>query len=276
MPFRTFRGAKIGARNVEKPPAHIAPESWRRKVLYPIVGAAFGLGAPSGLLVVRAMTSPLPLRDAVVDALSSDVVTFAYVGASTVIAFAVFGWLLGRTVDRLRATSITDPLTGLYNRRYFHERLSTELRRATRYGSHLALLLVDVDELKRINDRYGHEAGDVAIIAVSQAIEQTCRVTDVAARFGGDEFVVLAPGVQAEGALELAARLRASLRDLPMPAGQAPPGVSIGITDATLVGEPSAEKMYAAADAALYVAKKQGRDQAVVSQPTPTSSARTL
>lgn len=269
MPFRTFHGAEIGALAVEKPPAHIAPESWRRELLYPLVGAAFGLGAPGGLLVVRVLTSPLPFRDAVVENVSSDVVTFGYVGASTVFAFAVFGWLLGRTVDRLRATSITDPLTGLYNRRYFHERLSTELRRATRYGSHLALLLVDVDELKVINDRHGHEAGDLAIIAVARAIAETCRVTDVAARFGGDEFVVLAPGVQAHGALELAARIRAALRDLPVSAGQVAPGVSIGITDATLIGEPSAEKMYAAADTALYAAKKQGRDQAVVAEPTP-------
>lgn len=266
----TFHGSELAHHTVEKPPAHIAPESWPRKLLYPLVGALLGLGAPLGLLFVRALSSPRPLLAGARDAISADLLGFVYVGTSTVIAFATFGWVLGRTVDRLRATSITDALTGLHNRRYFHERLSTELRRATRYGSPVALLLVDVDELKRINDRQGHEAGDIAIISVARAIEQTCRTTDVAARFGGDEFVVLAPGIRAEGALELASRIRAALAALPAVPGHRPPGVSIGVTDSTLAGEPSAEKMYAAADSALYAAKKQGRDQAVVSARAPT------
>lgn len=242
--------------------AQIAPESWPRTLLYPLVGAGFALGAPAGLFVIRTILHLVPEASF---GLSLDTITFAYDAVSTVIAFIVFGIVLGRTVDRLRSTSITDPLTGLYNRRYFHHRFTTELRRATRYNVPLSLLLIDVDELKHINDAHGHEAGDAAIRAVASAIAKTCRITDVAARFGGDEFVVLAPGVRADAALELAARLRGMLREGPVERGRVIPSVSIGVTDVYLCGQPSAERMYQAADEALYVAKDRGRDQAALS-----------
>jgi len=238
--------------------------------VYPLLGGLLALGAPGGLLVLRrVLAGDLTLTGLVAD-IRGDPVTYAYLVVSTTIVFVVLGSLLGRSADVMRAVSTTDPLTGLPNRRHFHAQLVVELKRVERYGSPLSLLLVDVDHLKQINDAGGHEAGDAALRDVARALSACCRATDVAARWGGDEFVLLAPGVTAEDAVKLAARIRGALKTVASSSGrQRATAVSIGVTDVALAGGADAQKLYAAADAALYLAKAHGRDRAELSSEPP-------
>ena len=126
----------------------------------------------------------------------------------------ILGWIVGRKEDLLGRLSTTDPLTGLANRRRLRGAFADELNRAARYDTPLALLLVDLDRLKDINDRHGHGDGDRALQLVAEALRRTCRATDLAARYGGDEFVVLAVNTPATEARVLALRIRDSVRRL--------------------------------------------------------------
>ena len=228
----------------------------RRRDLYAGTGAALSLGAPLGLLALRAAQARRFSWAWLVGELESDRGTYAYVCGSTLIAFALFGLMLGRQADRLVALSTTDVLTGLHNRRALFERLRHELARAERYPQPLSLLLMDVDGLKALNDRSGHRAGDAALLQVADAIRSGSRASDLASRFGGDEFVVLAPNTDGEAALRLADRVRASMTG----------GVTVSVGIATLVAgspRPDPEQLLRAADAALYDAKRAGKDRVV-------------
>lgn len=118
-----------------------------------------------------------------------------------------------RIYSMTRKLVVWDVKTDLYNHRYFLRALSNEICRARRYGRQLSLLLLDVDNFKRYNDRYGHLAGDWALAEVAKVIKQNIRVVDIAARFGGDEFFVLLPETGSEGANVVAARLRAAVAE---------------------------------------------------------------
>jgi diguanylate cyclase (GGDEF)-like protein len=239
-------------------------KSW----LYPFVGGVLALGAPLGLILLRLVSSGrLSIRSAAND-VSNDAPTYAYLLISTTIVFLLLGTLLGRRADRLEESSSMDPLTGLANRRHFDACLAAELKRARRQGSPLSLLLIDVDHLKEINDKGGHSGGDAALRTVADAIFASRRATDVAARWGGDEFMLLAPGTNAAGGLVMADRIREVLRRAPHGPGVSLPTVSIGVADAANDGlTPGA--LCAAADAALYEAKSAGRDRARVSVRAP-------
>jgi diguanylate cyclase (GGDEF)-like protein len=190
---------------------------------------------------------------------------YVYLVLSTTTVFVILGWLFGRKEDLLRETAATDSLTGLSNRRHFDARLAEELERAVRYRTPLSLLVIDVDGLRAINDRRGHEGGDLALRAVGQALRSTCRATDLGARTGGDEFAVLAPMTKAADALGLADRIRAAIATEPLA-----PTVSIGVADLELAGVGS---LHAAADRALYHAKSTGRDRAELAEP-PSGATR--
>jgi diguanylate cyclase (GGDEF)-like protein len=181
-------------------------------------------------------------------------------GATVWIASLVIAWLIGREVEHLRATASLDPLTNLPNRRHFLARLQQEVSRASRYGTHLSLLLVDVDHLKAINDRSGHAGGDRALLGVAEALRQACRSSDLAGRIGGDEFAVVAPLTRVHAARVLGNRIRQRLRD----GGPVAATVSIGIADLERAGTPGVERVWAAADEALYAAKAAGRDRVLV------------
>lgn len=249
------------------PPPSAAPRP--RSVVYPLLGSLLALGAPGGLIVLRAVLArDISVHEIMLD-IGRDVTTYVYLTLSTGLVFITLGVILGRIADKLIAVADTDPLTELSNRRHFHDRVGIELKRAERYGWPLALLLVDVDRLKHINDKQGHEAGDAALCRVAHALSASCRVTDLVARWGGDEFTVLTPGTGANEALGLAARIRETLRQAPGGGGSNSTTVSIGIADVTNAENTTPEGLYAAADSALYDAKMAGRDRAVVYAGTP-------
>jgi diguanylate cyclase (GGDEF)-like protein len=160
--------------------------------------------------------------------------------------------------------SLTDPLTGLYNRRYFELFLKNEVRRSRRFGRALSVLLVDLDRLKEYNDSFGHPEGDEALRAVAQCLLDGRRTADVMARIGGDEFALILPETAVDGAQQVARKLAAALARLT--SLKSPLTLSVGIT-ALGAEDKSAEQLVREADRALYAAKKGGRDLACVFDP---------
>ncbi len=168
-----------------------------------------------------------------------------------------------RELERL---SVTDDLTGLYNRRYLMETLANEMRRSRRLDHPCALLIADVDHFKEYNDAYGHLAGDEALARIAAVLRETTRDVDCAARYGGEEFVVLMPETNAVGAMETAQRIRTLLADDELVGAKL--SVSIGVAQFPEDGD-APEALLARADAALYRAKREGRDRVLRAPPTP-------
>ncbi len=162
--------------------------------------------------------------------------------------------------ERLTALSITDPLTGLSNRRHFDEELARELDRCRRYGKSMGLLVLDLDRFKAVNDLHGHDAGDAVLRHVAEVLAAHVRRNDLIARFGGDEFAILAPETDAESADALAAKLRAMVAESEMEwRGQRlEVGVSVGAAAYPLDGG-TAEGLFKAADDRMYEDKRTRR-----------------
>lgn len=213
------------------------------------------------LIVEAVLARALPAPAWVLASIERKLAVYLYVTLSTTAVFSAFGWIIGRKSDRLDAVSLTDTLTELGNRRQLDRHVHAELARASRYHTPLALLLIDVDRLKEINDRGGHPAGDRALRRVAEAIARTARKTDIPARFGGDEFALLAPQTTAEDAFRLAERIRERVQD----GATSELSVSIGIADLCHAPSLEPEELYRAADRALYLSKSSGRNR--VSMP---------
>jgi len=162
--------------------------------------------------------------------------------------------------------AITDPLTGLFNRRHFLTQLEETLKRARRYRQTFAVALLDLDGLKAINDRLGHGAGDRALESVGQALREWVRDTDVIARIGGDEFAALLLQVDGPAAAVTIERLRDTVRDRALREGDELLHLTLsgGVALYPAHGGDS-EALLARADAALYAAKNLGRDRVVIS-----------
>jgi diguanylate cyclase (GGDEF)-like protein len=237
-----------------------ASSKWTRRSLYALIAAVLSAGAPIGLLAVRAATATRASPEWARQEIVANAPIFVYVTLSTLSVFLAFGYVLGRQADRLLELSQTDPLTGLRNARTFEERLAEEIARARRYGHPLSLLFIDVDGLKAINDRGGHGAGDRALVRVAAALRRTARSTDLAARWGGDEFALLAPDTTSGAALTLGERVRTLVSEDARAAGETMT-VSVGLATMSGQAEATAGQLRADADAALYAAKRQGRDR---------------
>lgn len=167
-----------------------------------------------------------------------------------------------RMRDLLREQSTKDPLTGLYNRRYFLDYARRELARCAAQGREAALLSFDVDHFKSFNDTYGHEAGDAVLKALAELLQRTFRQADVPCRFGGEEFVVVMPGCGSARAVERAEQLRAAVEALQLRHSGAVLRVTISVGVSVLGEEPlSLQDMLAEADGALYAAKAAGRNK---------------
>lgn len=169
-----------------------------------------------------------------------------------------------RDQRRLAALAMLDQLTNLYNRRGFLGHLTQWLSWSERYGRPVALVLVDVDHFKSINDMLGHPAGDDALVAVADAINSAVRRSDIVGRFGGDEFVVLAPETDADELTQLMERINTTVGERPLVAGGEPLVLSVSVGGAWTPGgvSVSAESITACADNSLYEAKAAGRNRA--------------
>ena len=243
---------------------------WSPRWRYPLVGVLLALAAPLGLLAFRAaLAGEAPSFDWLAREWATNQSVYLYLLLTTPLLLGVTGWLVGRRQHLLAVDSVSDPLTDLPNRRYFEARLAEEIARARRQDGALALLMIDLDRLKEINDTGGHDAGDRALCAVATALRDSVRRTDVAARYAGDEFVVLAPHTKADAALGAAARIRERLRVL------APDRtVSIGIADLEAMEHDEPTALLEAADHALYRAKRGGRDGVAVAPAVERTSPR--
>ncbi len=162
---------------------------------------------------------------------------------------------------RLERQATTDALTGLANHATFHAALADAFARATRYGSPLGLVMMDLDHFKALNDGLGHRAGDQALAAVGAVMRDHARRVDVVGRVGGEEFAWLMPETGTAGALEAAERLRRAIAATPV-AGDARLTASLGIAERA-PGDRDAEALFRRADAALFAAKRSGRDRVV-------------
>jgi len=175
--------------------------------------------------------------------------------------------------EELEHLSMTDPLTGLYNRRYVMNEFEKEVQRAERHQRSLALLMLDVDRFKQYNDSHGHPAGDEVLRGIGRVIEDAVRDPDVPGRFGGEEFIVLMPDCDLVGAIDAAERIRARLTEEVFEGGKVT--CSIGAAAYPQHGtNPSS--IIAAADVALYEAKAAGRDRLVAAMSTPEAGVEGL
>jgi len=246
---------------------------------YAAVGVMVGLAAPAGLALLRIVGHATPDGWAVL-------AIMAAIGAA---ALGVAGWMIGRRddallaktqelvalTDRLQALSQTDGLTGIPNRRFFDERARQEARRASRYATPLSVVMLDLDLFKGLNDRMGHLSGDDVLRAVASILAAERRAGDVVARWGGEEFAAILPHTAPDAARAWAERVRARIETtiIATEAGPATITASFGVAG-ELAGGDAVEELIGAADAALYQAKRLGRNRVVAFEDiAPTRAA---
>jgi diguanylate cyclase (GGDEF)-like protein len=176
---------------------------------------------------------------------------------------------LEQALYELREQAITDPLTGLFNRRYLREFLQREWIRSKRRESSLAVIMIDLDYFKRINDAFGHEAGDLVLAEIAALLKTQIRGSDIACRYGGEEFALVLPDVTLEGVQRRAEAIRAAVMRLDLKYRDKPLGritASLGIALFPEHAEDP-DSLLRASDEALYEAKSAGRDRIVISPP---------
>lgn len=229
---------------------------------YSAIGALLGAGAPAGALLFRILRGarfPEELR--------AHAFFYMYQLIGTCLVFAALGFLAGRRADRLRRgrdryreLSERDTLTSLVNARAFRSHYERAIAHAERFGEPVSLLLIDVDQLKALNDSLGHSFGSATLLHVAGVLEASKRIADVAARWGGDEFTLLMPGAEKEAALRQAEAILEKLRQEPVRVNGRERVVSATIGVATSTAG-SRKDLFEAADQALYEGKRAGRGQ---------------
>ena len=210
---------------------------------------------------------------------------YAYMGLGTVFSFMAFGYALGvrserqrvnnrilkARIDELHLKSVTDSLTGAYTHGYLHEILELEIQRSLTQKTPLSLLILDIDDFKKINDNHGHLFGDRVIKETAEMITANIRSEDILGRYGGDEFLVIMPGADYEISKHVATRICQSISR-----NQYLATVSIGVTTFAGHEKQGAKDLLAQADTNLYTAKRSGKNQVtanedLILQKTPHS-----
>lgn len=190
---------------------------------------------------------------------------------ATTASLALTADAISERAELLSEWATIDPLTELFNRRYFLQRLEEEYQRARRYDVPLSLLLLDLDDFKKVNDGFGHPAGDVLLRSIADVLRRNVRAFDVCCRYGGEEFVIVLPGGDAADALKTADRVRRAIEGhrISLRANHAPVGVTVSVGSVTLKRGDTVDELIADADAALYEAKRAGKNQIrVATKPT--------
>jgi len=269
------------------PKIRTVPRRW----LFPFLGLAIALIAPVGWFILQIPHQGLWSWPEIKQELFLHALLYGYMTLGTGLCFAIAGHLLGRAFDtvireqreaeaqatrmhglnlQLEAISVTDELTGMYNRRYFFERLEEYLRAARRHRLPLSVMMIDIDHFKRVNDTYGHPEGDRVLRGIADLIRSGLRVSDISARYGGEEFVILLPYTDEAEATRLAQRLltTVSSHPFPLPKEAGPITISIGLSQLDMEQPTSGEALIARADGALYQAKRAGRNRVTVA-PAP-------
>jgi diguanylate cyclase (GGDEF)-like protein len=247
-------------------------------VLYPALGLLLGLGSPIGAFLMRYwLSDPILKHLWVVHELQYNFAFYAYMGIGTVGSFMIFGYALGlrserqrvhnrilsARIDELHLKSVTDSLTGAYTHGYLHEVLEIEIQRSLTDKSPLSILILDIDDFKRINDTHGHLFGDRVIKETAETISANIRGEDILGRYGGDEFLVIMPGADEETTVQVARRICTSIAKNGFMAT-----VSIGATTFTGDETQSVKELIQRADNNLYQAKHDGKNQvATASSP---------
>lgn len=233
---------------------------WR----YTLVGLVLALGAPVGALLLRtALTGRSPAVE-----LAAHSFFYLYTLIGTSIVFGAAGFVAGtitdalaRERDRFHMLSEQDPLTGLLNSRAFWERYRRAMEKSGRYHEPLALMVIDVDHLKKVNDQEGHRFGNEVLEHVSRSILAAKRADDIAARWGGDEFVILMPGADTVAARRVAETLLGMVRAHPVRTSRSERNVGITIGIACAGSEQNPTGLFDRADVALYAGKRGGGNQ---------------
>ena len=259
----------------------------RNSVRFAILGVVAGTLMPLGLLIYAAVLPPLDSRS--IDPVH--LFTVMFIGGVSVLGVA--GWVLGRKEDRLasrnqslaeltarlQALSTTDPLTGIPNRRALDERIDNEFERSKRYGASLAVVMIDLDRFKGLNDKHGHAAGDAVLREVAHILDVEKRRGDTVARYGGEEFVALLPHADAAAAQAWAERVRMRLATTVVELGRVMlrTTASFGVAAIDRRGDlAGSESLLESADRALYQAKERGRNRVVVADADAPARAGRL
>ncbi len=246
---------------------------------YPLIGLILGIGAPLGAFLLR-YARHAEVRFSPAAEIATHRFFYAYELIGTCLAFSVAGFAAGLHAERLRRAeafyqnlSEHDPLTGLYNDRAFRDRYDRALERAVRLRQPISLLLIDVDHLKQINDRFGHLMGNEALLHVARALRRAKRSEDAAARWGGDEFAILLESGNESAARRVADNVLQRLHRAPLVAPRGVIRVSVTIGMCSALGITAANDLFAAADRALYHGKHSGRDQVTLIRIGPPGEA---
>lgn len=240
-----------------------------------LVGGAslvLSAGAAMALAVVAALAYLVSATVGGGPPSSSEAVTAA-VDLAGIAVLAYVASAVGREQRRARDAAIRvsaiDSLTGLYSRPFLFAAIGREIARSERTGRGFCLVMLDLDELKAVNDRYGHHAGDLVLRAVADTLRSIIRRVDIPARHSGDEFVALLPETDPTGAWVVAEKIRQVLRERRIPGLDFKPTVSLGVVSYPADGR-SAETLMISADRALYIAKRGGKDRVAGAASVPT------
>ena len=228
------------------------------RIKFGLLGAVLALGAPLGWKIITLCYATEPASAAL----------FVYLTASTTAVFTSFGIALGTLHERIRGLAMRDPLTGLLNQTNFRNTAHFIVELARRHREPYALVMMDIDHFKRVNDEHNHFFGSHVLKELAKVIEATVRASDIAARFGGDEFILLLPRTtQAEAAL-VTERLRATVAatTFVLGADSIQITLSIGVALAEGPEQGDLDALMALADKGLYQAKNNGRNRVVISQ----------
>lgn len=238
---------------------------------YSLLGVLLGVAGPIGAFLIRLMLVPSVSAAPVLE-LRANGLFYLYQLVGTSVVLGVVGFFVGHRAERLEregklhhALAEHDDLTGLLNARAFRSRFQRALERAEKHDDYVSILLIDVDHLKEINDTYGHAAGNAALQAVAHVLFASCRRDDMAARWGGDEFVVLMEGAGEEAACRVAGNFLDALRSAPLHFRETSILLAVTVGLACGKGKIAGDDLFDRADRALYEGKVRGGNRLQVS-----------